>query len=314
MARDFLALIYFPWECVKSSRRRARVVRASRSGGRRAALVDSKGMRVAARAQIALVRDRQRISHVECHDSTRRAHRGVGRTRARAEGEDATSARTRVRASGDVDDASASPIVDASPTQFLVNSLAFYAVMTVSAQVVCDFADIHPDVIDSARAFDVDQATMWMLPLLASLAFAVTQSEKYEFLRSVRKTFEEGVLPVVAPLGVAGIGLLSVGAGVGEEALFRGFLMPMVSERLGDVGASADVAAACALASTSLAFGALHAITPQYAIWATWASVLFSLESIRDGLGSAMFTHAFYDFLAFLYIIVSWMPTARDER
>lgn len=61
-------------------------------------------------------------------------------------------------------------------------------------------------------------------------------------------------------------------------------------------------------------FGALHAITPAYAIWATWASVLFSLENIQDGLGTAMFTHTFYDFLAFLYVIIAWMPDRAAEE
>jgi membrane protease YdiL (CAAX protease family) len=152
-----------------------------------------------------------------------------------------------------------------------------------------------------------------MIPLLASLSFAVTQSDKYEYLREVRKMFEESVLPAVAPLGVLGILALSCGAGVGEEALFRGFLMPWVDARLEGLGAGADVAAMGSLASTSLVFGALHAITPQYAVWATWASVLFSIECVRDGLGSAMFTHTLYDFLAFLYVIVSWMPDRESD-
>ena len=231
----------------------------------------------------------------------------------------ARTIRTRAATDGDANDRQ--PIADVidpqltavDSKQFFLGSVTFYVVMTLGSQVVCGFADVHPDVIDSASAINLDQAVYWMIPLLASLTFAVTQSEKFEFLRVVRETFEQSVLPAVAPLGVLGIAALSLGAGVGEEALFRGFLMPWVDARLGDVGASADVAAGVSLASTSLVFGALHAITPQYAIWATWASVIFSLESIRDGLGSAMFTHAFYDFLAFLYIIVAWMPPSADE-
>ena len=231
----------------------------------------------------------------------------------------ARTIRTRAATDGDANDRQ--PIADVidpqltavDSKQFFLGSVTFYVVMTLGSQVVCSFADVHPDVIDSASAINLDQAVYWMIPLLASLTFAVTQSEKFEFLRVVRETFEQSVLPAVAPLGVLGIAALSLGAGVGEEALFRGFLMPWVDARLGDVGASADVAAGVSLASTSLVFGALHAITPQYAIWATWASVIFSLESIRDGLGSAMFTHAFYDFLAFLYIIVAWMPPSADE-
>ena len=196
---------------------------------------------------------------------------------------------------------------------FLRASVAFYAGMAVGSQVLTQFADVHPDVIDGVAAFNVDAAALYMIPLLASLSFAVTQSDKYEYLREVTKMIEESVLPAVAPLGVLGILALSCGAGVGEEALFRGFLMPWVDARLEGLGAGADVAAMGSLASTSLVFGALHAITPQYAVWATWASVLFSIESVRDGLGSAMFTHTLYDFLAFLYVIVSWMPDRESD-
>ena len=232
----------------------------------------------------------------------------------------ARAIRARAASDGDANDRESTfaDVVDpqgaVDSKQFFLGSVTFYVIMTLGSQVACGFADVHPDVIDSASAINLDQASYWMIPLLASLAFAVTQSEKFEFLRVVRTTFEQSVLPAVAPLGVLGIAALSLGAGVGEEALFRGFLMPWVDARLGDLGASADVAAGASLASTSLVFGALHAITPQYAIWATWASVIFSLESIRDGLGSAMFTHAFYDFLAFLYIIVAWMPPNGDAE
>ena len=85
---------------------------------------------------------------------------------------------------------------------FFNASVAFYAVMTVGAQTLCAFADIHPDVIDGAFAFNVDAGALYTAPLLASLTFAVTQSEKYEFLREVRETFESRVLPATAPLGV----------------------------------------------------------------------------------------------------------------
>lgn len=204
--------------------------------------------------------------------------------------------------------------VTPDPQTFLVGSCATYAVMTAAAQVLCAFAEVHPDVRDAtAHGFNADAAALWMVPLLASLTVAVTQADKVEFLREVKVMLKEGVLPSVAPLGALGILALSVGAGIGEEAMFRGFLMPWVDLRLESFGLNGDVSALGALATTSLFFGALHAITPAYAIWATWASVLFSIEYVRDGLGSAMFTHALYDYLAFLYIIVSWMPDRAPE-
>ena len=145
-----------------------------------------------------------------------------------------------------------------------------------------------------------------MCPLLASLAFAVTQVDRFEFLSEVRDIFKVGVLPNIAPLGAGGIFLLSLGAGVGEEALFRGFLMPFADEKLIGLGLAEPVASNAVLAIQSVVFGLLHAITPAYAVWATGAGWLFGVEYINDGLGTAAFTHTVYDFLAFSFVLLSW--------
>ena len=47
---------------------------------------------------------------------------------------------------------------------------------------------------------------------------------------------------MVEVFGVVGIFGLSLGAGVGEEAMFRGFLMPWVDGRLESLGFGGDVA------------------------------------------------------------------------
>ena len=171
-----------------------------------------------------------------------------------------TSCRARARAlreDGPLNDGFEDDDTGAIDSRAFFNaSVAFYAVMTVGAQTLCAFADIHPDVIDGAFAFNVDAGALYTAPLLASLTFAVTQSEKYEFLREVRETFESRVLPATATLGVVGIFGLSLGAGVGEEAMFRGLLLPWVDGRLESLGVGGDVASVAALASTSAAFGA----------------------------------------------------------
>ena len=192
------------------------------------------------------------------------------------------------------------------PMQFLWSSVAFYVLMGVGSQVAASALDVHPDVFDAMRTCNLDAASIWTLPLLASLAFAITQADKFEFLAEVRDIFKVGVLPSLAPLGLPGIMALSLGAGVGEEAFFRGFLMPFADGQLLRMGAPEQIAEVGVLASTSVFFGALHAITPAYAVWATGAGLLFGLEYIRDGLGTAAFTHTLYDFLAFGFILVSW--------
>ena len=197
------------------------------------------------------------------------------------------------------------------PMQFLLSSVAFYALMGVGSQVASSFLGVHPDVLDGTRALNLDTASLWTLPLLASLAFAITQADKFEFLGEVRDIFKVGVLPSLAPLGLPGVVALSLGAGVGEEAFFRGFLMPFVDGRLTSLGVPENVSSVGVLAGTSVFFGALHAITPAYFYWATGAGALFGLEYVRDGLGTAMVTHTLYDFLAFGFILIAW-PVETD--
>jgi len=199
------------------------------------------------------------------------------------------------------------------PTQFLLTSVAFYAIMGAGSQAASSFAGVHPDVFDAMRTVNLDQASLWTLPLLASLAFAITQADEYAFLGEVRDIFKRGVLPSLAPLGLPGVLALSLGAGVGEEAFFRGFLMPFADGRLVSLGVPESVASVGTLAATSVFFGALHAITPAYFYWATGAGLLFGLEYVREGLGTAAVTHTLYDFLAFGFILVCW-PIEGYER
>ena len=81
------------------------------------------------------------------------------------------------------------------PMQFLVSSCAFYALMGVGSQVAASYLGVHPDIFDAMRDVNIDQGSLWSLPLLASLAFAITQADRFEFLGEVRDIFKVGVLP-----------------------------------------------------------------------------------------------------------------------
>lgn len=88
--------------------------------------------------------------------------------------------------------------------------------------------------------------------------------------------------------------LLSLAAGIGEEILFRGVLQYELISRWHDVTAG--------LVVSSVFFGALHAVTPLYAIMATLASLYFGWLFLHfDNLAIPIVTHTFYDFGAILY-------------
>ncbi len=89
--------------------------------------------------------------------------------------------------------------------------------------------------------------------------------------------------------------LISVLAGVGEEALFRGFLLQHGSAWLG---------VPLGVALTSLLFGLMHAVSLDYIIFATLIGAAMSGLYLWSGnLALPMATHAAYDFAALVYMI-----------
>ena len=215
---------------------------------------------------------------------------------------------------GPLDEEDIKKYTEPNPEQFLLTSVTFYILMTAASQTGCDYLNIHPDLFAQVFVFNPDMATIWSIPLLLSLAVILLVDEKVEFVKEVKEMMVDGVIPNVAPNGANGILMLSLGAGIGEEALFRGFLMPLLSNGILERGlGGAEVATYASLGVTSVIFGALHAITPAYQIWATMAGFLFGWEYLNDGLGSAMFTHCFYDFIAFAFIILLWGKPKEQE-
>ncbi len=108
-------------------------------------------------------------------------------------------------------------------------------------------------------------------------------------------TIEELVAPLFAGSPVYALALVSILAGVGEEALFRGVLQGVFGEWLGVWGG---------LAITSVLFGLAHLVTAEYAILAGLIGVyLGSLALAHQNLAVPMLIHALYDFVALTYLV-----------
>ncbi|MEM9014813.1 MAG: CPBP family intramembrane glutamic endopeptidase [Pseudomonadota bacterium] len=110
--------------------------------------------------------------------------------------------------------------------------------------------------------------------------------------------FREKQLNFFSELGVAftpaRIVILSVGAGVCEELLFRGVVQ-------GGLTSVATLPLAIILAS--LLFGLLHFSSLLFAVIATAIGIYLGvLYAITDNLITPMITHGLYDALAFCYI------------
>jgi membrane protease YdiL (CAAX protease family) len=116
-----------------------------------------------------------------------------------------------------------------------------------------------------------------MAPLLAICAYGVAAADRDAGFGQLRDVFQQSLIPSLQRLPGWGLCLLALGAGLGEETLFRAFLQTATIGGIQGAAPGLDPAAAAAagVAASSLAFGALHALTPVYFLFATTASALF---------------------------------------
>ena len=140
------------------------------------------------------------------------------------------------------------------------------------------FAGTAP-ILPSLLAVPPPEPTLtYLLPMLGSLAAALAGVEaNVAPCVEIRDVMERSVTPLLRVTSLPGLALLALGAGYGEEALFRGFLIPVASASALNSGVDGGVATALALGSSSVVFGALHAVTPLYFAWATAAGALFGM-------------------------------------
>ena len=211
-------------------------------------------------------------------------------------------------ASADDDGDELLEVENVPPAQFLLTSCAFYVIMGVGSQAAASFLGVHPDVLDAMGAVNLDQASLWSLPLLASLAFAITQADKYEFLGEVRDIFKTGILPSLAP---SVSGHPRAPSARASARLSAGFSCPSRTDS-SPTSASPRASPRGRLGRRLRLFRRPPRHHPAYFAGPP-ADLLFGVEYMQDGLGTAAVTHTLYDFLAFGFILVSW-PIEGYER
>jgi len=118
-------------------------------------------------------------------------------------------------------------------------------------------------------------------------------------LKDVTKATQRSVLALMGGTFKPGLALLTaialgLAAGFGEEMLFRGVMQYEIANRFGG--------AVTGVTLSSIVFGALHAVTPLYAVLATIASVYFGgLYLWSDNLAIPIACHTIYDIGALFY-------------
>jgi membrane protease YdiL (CAAX protease family) len=140
------------------------------------------------------------------------------------------------------------------------------------------------------------QAVVWGAvatapPLL--LMWMATRTQWGPLLRIMRQM--KRLLPQFAACSYLELALISLLAGVAEEALFRGVIQTSLAAWLPPWAA---------LVIASALFGLGHFITPMYALLAGLLGLyLGGLAMIYDNLLLVMVVHALYDFVALVYLV-----------
>ncbi len=141
------------------------------------------------------------------------------------------------------------------------------------------------------------------MPLFLGLYGTIRSS--WPVLGRLRRVIEEQVVPLFAGCTVWGIATISILAGVGEEALFRGVMHTNLAGLLGVVPA---------LLVTSLLFGLVHFVTSTYAVMAGIIGLYLGVINIWSGnLFAPMVIHALYDFVALMYLARYMRPAPESS-
>ncbi|WP_164100947.1 CPBP family intramembrane glutamic endopeptidase [Candidatus Laterigemmans baculatus] len=114
-------------------------------------------------------------------------------------------------------------------------------------------------------------------------------------IRDLREETEERLLGMLSGFSVSELGLISLAAGVGEELLFRGWLMMSLA---GPIEHWQTPTLVMAIVLSSIAFGLAHPITPAYVVVTAVIGVYLAMLLVWSGnLLVPIAAHAFYDFV-----------------
>lgn len=179
--------------------------------------------------------------------------------------------------------------------------MAFQAALIPVALILGFVVGISPWVDIGINGYDAGLAVVATLPMLA-LGYVILQLP-YEWVRRLERRVRSVFVPLFRNVGLAGIALVSLLAGVGEELLFRG----VIQEGLMTWGS--DVTG---LLLASVIFGLAHFITPAYFWIATGMGLyLGGLYVWTGNLLVPIIVHGLYDFVVLTYYMYRYEPPTK---
>ena len=187
-------------------------------------------------------------------------------------------------------------------SRLLVAGVASECTLLAAALAIGWFAGVQPFARFRLDLGAVGYGIAATVPLLGMLGWCLRT--EWGPVRRLVKLVEEHLTPYLAGASAGGIVLLSLMAGIGEEALFRGVIQAGLAGRL-------PVWAALVIAA--LLFGVAHWLTLSYAVLAgligAYLGVVFL---VTDNLLVPTVAHALYDVVA-LSVLVRMKPAPRGS-
>ena len=171
--------------------------------------------------------------------------------------------------------------------RILLLAIATQSALILLAFILSRVLDVPP--VWGRPTRDIAAGFLGALVLALINYLLLTRAPSNWLVDGVRAVYHEVLVPLFSRFDTAGIVLVGVMAGVGEEWLFRGVLLPTIGWVL-----------------SSIVFGLAHIGGRSMIAFGVWASgmgfVLGGLALVTGGLTAPMVAHGVYDMLALAYL------------
>jgi membrane protease YdiL (CAAX protease family) len=194
-------------------------------------------------------------------------------------------------------------VSEQSAVVWLTTSVAFYGAMFAGSIFLGKKYGLVDQFLNSP--LNLKSSLPYMGVMVGLFLVSTLLAEVLPSFKELKLFYQKTLIPQLKRIPLFGLAMMAAGAGIGEEALFRGVLQNWVIEQVANTGL-AEFSVVLGVFVSSIAFGLAHAITASYFIFALAAGVVFGFQYLNCGLPAAAFTHALYDFIAFIVVIQYW--------
>jgi membrane protease YdiL (CAAX protease family) len=181
------------------------------------------------------------------------------------------------------------------PDDFFKKACSFEAALIPVSVVLGWIAGINPFAYLHFSESAIACGVIGTMPLF--LLFLAMEQMQAESVIKIKNVLYETLGPSLHRYHWTDLLILASIAGLSEELLFRGIIQPWLESSWGMTAG---------LVGSNIIFGLAHAVTPLYAVLATFVGIYLSLSLDYGGdrnLLVPIIIHGLYDFLAFVALM-----------